>query len=177
MRLPPAVRVLAADEVGPDFHARFDAVSKTYHYRVWNAEVLSPFERPYVWHIAGPRLDVAAMQEAARRIEGRHDFASFESTGSARESTVRTIVSSRVSTGQVGLKPPATSDGALITYDICGDGFLRHMVRGVVGTLVEVGRGRRSPAWIDEVLAARSRHLAGRTAPAAGLFLAGVQYR
>jgi tRNA pseudouridine38-40 synthase len=171
MRLPPAVRVISAEPVAPEFHARFDATSKTYRYRIWNAEVLDPFERLYVWHIPSPRLDVAAMDAAARRLEGRHDFAAFQGTGSDPETTVRTIYSSCMR------RHDGEPDGALVTYEVCGDGFLRHMVRSIVGTLVEIGRGRRPPAWIDDVLASRDRHLAGRTAPALGLFLVTVRYR
>jgi tRNA pseudouridine38-40 synthase len=170
MRLPPSVRVLAAEHVRPEFHARFLAVAKTYRYRIWNAEVLSPFERPYVWHIPGPPLDVAAMSDAAARFAGTHDFAAFQGTGSDVETTVRTIFSSKV----IATADPIR-DG-LISYEVRGDGFLRHMVRAVAGTLVEVGRGRAAPAWIEEVLASRSRTAAGRTAPAAGLFLVSVEY-
>lgn len=171
MRLPPAVRVLSAESVAPEFHARFDATSKTYRYRIWNAEVLDPFERRYAWHIPAPRLDVAAMNAAARRLEGRHDFAAFQATGSDPESTVRTIHSSSV------LPQPGEPATGLVTYEVSGNGFLRHMVRSIVGTLVEIGRGRRPSTWIDDLLASRDRHLAGRTAPALGLFLVTVRYR
>ena len=169
-RLPPAVRVLGAEAVEPDFHARFHAVAKTYRYRIWNTEVLNPFEGPYVWHIAGPRLDVAAMTAAAERLEGRHDFAAFQSTGTDVETTERTIMSSTI------LSHAEPSRAPLITFDVRGDAFLRHMVRTIVGTLVEVGRGRRPVSWVDEVLASRTRGLAGMTAPAAGLFLVSVDY-
>ncbi len=170
MRLPPAVRVLAAEQVRPGFHARFHAVAKTYRYRIWNAEVLSPFERPYAWHVPGPQLDVAAMSDAAARVTGTLDFAAFQGTGSDVETTVRTIFSSTVTA-----RADPVPDG-LITYEVRGDGFLRHMVRALAGTLVDVGRGRETPAWIDEVLASRARPFAGRTAPAAGLFLVSVEY-
>ena len=169
-RLPPAVRVLAAEAVGPEFHARFHAVAKTYRYRIWNTEVLNPFEKPYVWHIAGPRLDVAAMTAAAERLVGRHNFAAFQSTGSDAKTTERTILSATV------LSHAASGEALLITYEVRGDAFLRHMVRTIVGTLVEVGRGRRPVSWVDEVLASRARGMAGMTAPAAGLFLVSVDY-
>lgn len=168
MRLPPAVRVLSAEEVSPAFHARFDAVGKTYRYRIWNGEVLSPFERPFVWHVASPRLDVPAMADAAARLEGRHDFAAFQGAGSDAATTVRTVFSSRVTADAAG--------GPLITYEVRGDGFLRHMVRTIVGTLVEVGRRRQPPQWIDDVLMSGARAAAGRTAPPAGLFLVRVHY-
>jgi tRNA pseudouridine38-40 synthase len=177
-RLPPAVRVLSAEPVEAAFHARFDAVTKTYRYRIWNGDVVSPFERPYVWQVAGAALDVEAMQAAAARLEGRHDFAAFEGTGSEPESTERTIFSSCVRATGVRLEPDATggTGDQLITYEVCGDGFLRHMVRALVGTLIEVGRGKRAPEWVDEVIASRDRHRAGRTAPASGLFLVHVHY-
>jgi len=170
MRLPPAVRVMAAEEVGPEFHARFRAVSKTYRYRICNTPLLSPFERSYVWHLPRPLLDIDAMRAAAARLVGRHDFASFQTTGSDASTTERTIFSVDVCGG------PGLIGEPLITFDVRGDGFLRHMVRTMAGTLVDVGRGRRPDSWVDEVLAARERDRAGRTAPASGLFLVGVHY-
>lgn len=170
MRLPRAVRVVRADVVRADFHARFRAVSKTYRYRIWNTEVLDPFERAYVWHVPHPRLDVDAMADAAGRLVGQHDFAAFQATGGDAETSVRSIhASTVVRKGEWG----ATS---LVTYEVTGDGFLRHMVRAIVGSLVEVGRGRRPPEWMEAVLASRQRGRAGRTAPPTGLFLVGVQY-
>jgi tRNA pseudouridine38-40 synthase len=170
MRLPRTVRVLAAEEVGPQFHARFHAVSKTYRYRIWNAEVVSPFEHPYVWHVPGPLLDAGAMSAAAARLVGRHDFAAFQGTGSDAETTERTLFAATVRAQLIPEREP------LITCEVRGDGFLRHMVRAMVGTLVEVGRGRRPAAWVDDVLASRERGRAGRTAPASGLFLVEVGY-
>ncbi len=164
-RLPSTVRVLEAESVADGFHARFDARSKTYRYRIWNAHVLNPFERDYVWHIPEPSLDVDAMAEAARVLEGEHDFAAFQGAGQIARSTVRTVF-------QAGL----SHRDHLITFDIRGDGFLRHMVRAITGSLVEVGRGRHPPAWLEEVLDSRTRARAGRTAPAAGLFLVRVDY-
>ena len=177
-RLPATVRVVDATEVEETFHARFHARSKTYRYRVWNAEVLSPFERRYAWHVPGPALDVEAMAAAASLVEGRHDFASMQGSGSDIPSTERTVCSSRILQGgddsaggrREGLHP-------LIMYEISGEGFLRHMVRTIVGTLAEVGRGRRPVAWVGEVLAAKDRTRAGPTAPAAGLFLVRVDYQ
>jgi tRNA pseudouridine38-40 synthase len=163
--LPAAVRVRDAVEVSSSFHARFDATGKRYRYRIWNEAVMSPFERAYTWHIPGPPLDVAAMASAAICLEGQHDFAAFQTAGAETHTTERTLFLSRV-----------TAAGPLITYDVHGNGFLRHMVRGIVGTLVEVGRGRHPTEWIKEVLNSRDRTRAGRTAPAAGLFLVGVEY-
>ena len=170
-RLPRAVRVLSAEEVAPDFHARFSASRKTYRYRIWNGEVLDPFERDFVWHIAGPALDAGVMAEAARHLIGQHDFAAFQGAGGDVETSVRTIHSSTVAAEQTAL------GGPLITYEVTGDGFLRHMVRSIAGSLVEVGRGYRSPEWLVDVLRSKDRHQAGRTAPASGLFLMSVEYQ
>jgi tRNA pseudouridine38-40 synthase len=173
-RLPLAVRLLAAEEAPAAFHARFDARAKTYRYRIWNTDVISPFERAYVWHIPGPTLDVGAMAEGARHIEGRRDFSAFAGTGADTATTVREIFSSAMRE----MRDPAgpAPGGAVIAYDVTGDGFLRHMVRTIVGTLVEVGRGRRQPDWVAEVIASGRREDAGRTAPAEGLFLMNVSY-
>jgi tRNA pseudouridine38-40 synthase len=164
-RLPGTVRVLDAIDVGPAFHARFNATSKSYRYRIWNADVLNPFERAYVWHVPAPVLDVKAMSAAAALLEGRHDFAAFQTAGAETKTTDRVVFSSQVSGGP-----------SLITFEIRGDGFLRHMVRGIVGSLVEVGRGRYPATWMQDVLASRARANAGPTAPAAGLFLVRVEY-
>ncbi len=170
MRLPHAVRVIAADEVDAGFHARFSAVAKTYRYRIWNGSVVSPFERPFVWQVAWPPLDVTAMQHAASVLVGTHDFAAFQGAGAEVESTVRTLHSSTLH------ETVPMAGERLIAYEVRGDGFLRHMVRAIAGTLVEVGRGRRAPEWMAEVLASGRRGNAGRTAPASGLFLVGVEY-
>ncbi len=164
-KLPQEIRVRAAEAVPAAFHARFNATSKRYRYRLWTADVLNPFERAYVWHVPGP-LDVDAMAQAARCVEGRHDFAAFQTVGGATGATERVITCSTVT---------SRADG-LVEYDVEGDGFLRHMVRAIVGTLMEVGRGRQRPEWMREVIASRERARAGRTAPAHGLFLVRVDY-
>ena len=209
-KLPETVRVLSACEVPAAFNPRYDARAKTYRYRIWNDPVPSPFERRYAWHVPAP-LDAAAMDAAARRLEGRHDFAAFQAAGSDVETTERTIVSSGVVTlsssqlsttedtadtegGTSPIADRAIADrrlpvprvlrrgdslirgGELIAYEVTGDGFLRHMVRAVVGTLVEIGRGRRPVEWIDEVIASHDRAAAGPTVPAAGLFLVRVDF-
>jgi tRNA pseudouridine38-40 synthase len=181
-RLPPAVRVVDAVEVAPGFHARFAATSKVYRYRIWNAEVLSPFEQPYVWHLPTPRLDIEAMMAAAGRFEGKHDFSAFQGAGAEMYTAERTIYFSRVIRGEAASAGSGWngasqgSAGALVLYEVSGDGFLRHMVRNIAGTLVEVGRGRRAAESMTEVIASRSRARAGETAPASGLFLVGVSY-
>jgi tRNA pseudouridine38-40 synthase len=164
-QLPGDIRVTAVEEAAPGFHARFSATSKTYRYQVRNAPIVSPFERAYVWHVP-ERLDAAAMAGAARTLVGTHDFAAFRSTGSATTSTIRTMTRSTIDCDTSGL----------ITYEIAGDGFLRHMVRAVVGTLVDVGRGWREPASVQALLETGHRGQAGPTAPPHGLFLVRVDY-
>jgi len=163
--LPQTIRVTNAVEVPAAFHARFDARLKTYRYRIWNGDVMNPFERAYAWHVPSPRLDERAMDEASRALEGRHDFAAFQTAGTNTDGTERTVRSSRL-----------TRDENLITYEISGDGFLRHMVRAIVGTLVDVGRGRVPPSSMADVIASTNRARAGRTAPPEGLFLVRVDY-
>jgi len=168
-RLPASVRVLTAEEAPATFHARFAARAKTYRYRIWHSDVISPFERHYAWHVIGA-FDVDQVAACARLIEGTHDFAAFQAAGGAARSTERSVASSRieVSGGQ--------GAGCLIVYEICGNGFLRHMVRNIVGTLAEIGRGRHSPDWMSEVLWSRDRAQAGPTAPPWGLFLISIAY-
>src|SRR5262249_52307310 len=131
VRLPDAVRVLTADEVDSSFNPRFDARRKTYRYRIYHADVMAPLERRYAWHIYGP-LDVDAMQQAARMLEGTHDFASFQGTGADTSTTVRTIFKSAIKSAI------STQHSAILEYEVIGNGFLRHMVRAIVGTLVEI---------------------------------------
>jgi tRNA pseudouridine38-40 synthase len=167
--LPESIRVRAAQEAPPDFHARFSSARKTYRYRIWNGGVVDPFERGRVWQVPAPMLDVAAMARAAACFEGQHDFAAFQAVGGQAQTTVRTMTVARVDV------EPRDRD-ALVTFTITGDGFLRHMVRIMAGTLVDVGRGRRDAASAVEALVRRARSSAGRTAPAEGLFLVGVEY-
>ncbi len=180
-RLPDDVRVLSVEQAADDFHARYSARSKTYRYLVLNDRIVSPFERRYVWHVPRP-LDVAAMAEAARHLEGRHDFAALRGAGSAAKTTVRTMTLARIQALAAmeiagGLTLTARpEDGRLVVFDMRGDGFLRHMVRNAVGTLVEIGLGRRDPSSVAGLLDSGDRTLAGPTAPPAGLFLVGVEY-
>jgi len=169
-QLPGDVRVTRVEEVAADFHARFSARSKTYRYVFRNAPLASPFERSYVWHLP-ERLDLEAMRVAAAALVGTHDFAAFQSAGSGVTETIRTITRS-----EFLLDAPDRDTDPRLAYEIEGDGFLRHMVRAVVGTLVEVGRGRRPPGSMEALLAGGSRADAGATAPAQGLFLVRVDY-
>ena len=177
-RLPAAVRVLDAAEVEPAFHARFAARAKTYRYRIWNGDIVSPFEGAYVWHVPAP-LDIDAMRAAARVLEGRHDFTAFQAAGSSTKTAEREVVRSGLAAGSPILRDFPSGQcarGALISYEITANGFLRHMVRAIAGSLVEVGRGRRDAEWLSRALASRERALAGPTAPASGLFLVRVDY-
>ena len=164
VRLPYDIRVLAVEEAPLGFHARFHARGKTYRYRIATTPVLSPFDRFFVWHAPDAR-DVDAMRRAAASLLGRHDFVSFQARGSTTRNTVRTIDRLEILESDDGL-----------AVEIAGDGFLRHMVRAVVGTLVEVGGGLRAPESMSAILAARDRRRAGPTAPASGLTLIGVRY-
>ncbi|HMC62488.1 MAG TPA: tRNA pseudouridine synthase A, partial [Candidatus Solibacter sp.] len=158
--LPPAVRVLSTEEVHADFHPRFDAKAKTYEYRIERAEVCSPFEWPYVHHYPYPLLE-DRMAGLAQVFEGEHDFTAFaaaDESDAEGKSKVRTVWAS-------GLE----RHGDTLVYHIRGSGFLKHMVRNIVGTLIEAGRGNLADAT---VLPRRS----GATAPAKGLFLLSVEY-
>jgi tRNA pseudouridine38-40 synthase len=164
MRLPADIRVLDVEEAPDDFHAQFSATGKLYRYRIATTEVVSPFDRWFVWHAPEPK-NVGAMRRAADVFVGRHDFASFQGRDSDAEDTVRTIT--RVDVRDTGRE---------LVIDVEGDGFLRHMVRIIVGTLADVGVGHHAPDAMVAMLEARRRSAAGRTAPAAGLTLVAVHY-
>ncbi len=165
----PHDMAVASVELAPDgFHATGSAVRKRYRYVIDDGPHRDVFQRQYVWHFRS-RLDAAAMHRAAQALLGRHDFSSFETSGSGRESSVRTVFEICVERGQA---PNADR----LTIEVEADGFLYNMVRTIVGTLVEVGRGTQTEAWPAEVLAAQDRSAAGQTAPAQGLFLVRVEY-
>ena len=164
VRLPADVRVLGVVDASPGFHAQFHATGKTYRYRISTTPVLSPFDRWFVWHAAA-LTGVDRMREAARSLVGRHDFASFQAAGGFARETTRTLT-------RVELSETAGE----LQIEIDGDGFLRHMVRAIVGTLVEIGAGNRPADDLPRVLAARDRRAAGLTAPACGLTLVSVRY-
>ena len=165
-QLPDDVRVVEVADAPPDFHARFSARSKTYRYQIRAGTIGDPFARAFVWQLA-ERLDVAAMREAAGTLVGTHDFAAFQSAGTDTSSTVRTISGSELR---------ESDELAPLVYEISGDGFLRHMVRAIVGTLVEIGRGWRSAGSMAQLVDGGRRAEAGATAPPHGLFLVRVDY-
>jgi tRNA pseudouridine38-40 synthase len=163
--LPRDIRVLECDEPPAGFHARHSALAKTYEYRIHRAEVCPPFVRRYVYHHPYP-LDEAAMTEGAAAFEGEHDFRSFASAGgNEMESSLRTIYSSRLG-----------REDDLLVYRVRGNGFLYHMVRNIVGTLLEIGRGNLAPGDMAGIIRAADRRAAGPMVPAAGLFLVSVEY-
>jgi len=175
--LPASVRVIAAEQVGPDFHARWNAVAKTYRYRIFRGRVVSPFLWRFVQHDPFP-LDFEAMSEAARKFEGEHDFTSFAaSTGSEDEDRDRTMtrVIYRSQMERVACAGPPGSGEEWI-YTVRGKSFLRYMVRKIVGTLVDVGRGKLPPEDIAELFKLRYRSKSGPTMPPQGLCLAEVEY-
>ena len=161
--LPEDVAVRTADVVPDSFDARRSASSRVYTYRIWNRSVPSPFWRRHAWHVFKP-LDLEAMSRAAARLTGEHDFSSFRAADCDAAHAVRRVLRSRM-----------TREGELLFYEIEATAFLRHMVRNIVGTLVEVGRGRRSDD-LATLLALRDRTRAGATAPPHGLCLREVRY-
>ncbi len=179
--LPQSVRVSGVEAVGPEFHARHSAVRKSYEYRIFERkledvdeeDICPPFLAPYVWDCRWA-LDAGAMERAAAVLCGTHDFTSFQASdpdiahredGSAGPNPVKTIVASEM-----------LREEGLLRYRVTGSGFLHHMVRNIVGTLVEVGRGSLAAEEMGRILAAKDRAAAGPTAPAQGLFLVGVEY-
>ena len=186
--LPPSIRILDAKTVPDSFHARHSAVAKTYQYRVFREAICPPFLARYALACAWP-MDLDQLQKAAQLFEGEHDFLSFaatdpdltarrafdasevEATGGSRvpSSSIRRIFSS-------SWEQQSSEAGKMLVYRVRGNGFLHHMVRNLVGTMLDVGRGRLKAVEIPEILAARSRAAAGPTAPACGLFLQSVEY-
>ena len=163
--LPDAIRVLAAERVPAEFHARFDALGKQYRYYVWNHHAMNPLLYQRAWHFP-VKLNPALMRAAAKLLLGRHDFKSFAGTRDYEmKSNVRTLT-----------RCDLRKSGPLYTFTIEGDGFLYKMCRGIVGTLVQVGQGKIPPAEVAAILTRRDRRGAGMTAPAHGLVLQEVFY-
>jgi tRNA pseudouridine38-40 synthase len=163
--LPDTIVIKACRPVDATFHARFSAKRKTYRYRMLNRRLPSALERRYAWHISR-HLDRRAMRTAIRHIVGTHDFSSFEGSGSPRAHARRTIVRAEL----------WEESSELLLLEIEADGFLRHMVRNIVGTLVAVGLGKIQVDEFKAILLSRDRSRAGATAPPQGLFLVSVSY-
>lgn len=175
--LPPTIRVNAAEQVHLDFHSRWDALAKTYRYRIFRGRVVPPFICKYVLQDPS-EMNFNAMAEAAGIFTGDHDFTSFAaSTGSDAEDeervTVRTMFHSRLFRSSLCEGRPGTEEWI---YEVRGRSFLRNMVRKMVGTLLEVGHGKRAPSDIPELIALRDRTKSGATAPPHGLCLESVEY-
>jgi tRNA pseudouridine38-40 synthase len=166
--LPDDVTVLDVVEAAEDFHAIRNAVRKRYRYVLYDDRVMDVFRRRYAWHVR-KKLNEEAMHQAGQALVGTHDFRSYETQGTPRESTIRTVYELSVMRG-------CGDDRHVVTLEIEANGFLYNMVRTIVGTLVQVGRGLKSESWPREVLAGCDRRLAGMTAPPQGLFLLCVEY-
>jgi tRNA pseudouridine38-40 synthase len=163
-RLPEDVAVLSAEDVNDDFHARYSAKWRRYRYRYLDRPGRPALARGRCWHVRGP-LDVAGMSRAAQALQGRHDWTSYCSASEPAGDRVREMRSARVA-----------RRGDFVELELVAEGFLRGLVRSIAGALAEVGRGERAPEWVGQVLRARDRRQAPRTAPAGGLTLMEVIY-
>lgn len=181
--LPTSIRILSVQAVPDDFHARHSARRKTYEYRIAPQPVCLPAIAPFVWNCTWP-LDLVAMQQAATHVVGTHDFTSFAATD--HDLTTRNA-SAEYEDDSATSQPEKTAirtifastwhtESGLLLYRVTGSGFLHHMVRNLVGTFVDVGRGRTPAEAIPAILASRARAAAGPTAPPQGLFLIEVDY-
>ena len=164
--LPADIVIHGCQPADESFHARYDAREKTYRYHILNRHLPAAIGRQYAWHIKG-RLDMDAVKQAAEAIVGTHDFSAFENTGSPRSDSIRTVSAARVI---------ADGRGPELTFEITANGFLRYMVRNIVGTLVAVGLGRITPADFAAIRDSLDRSQAAATAPPHGLFLVSVTY-
>lgn len=166
--IPRDISVLSIEDAPERFHAIRDAKRKRYRYRIQTGTVADPLDQDFIWFVSYS-LDVSAMKLAAKRLLGEHDFACFQAAGADRKSTVRTIFDCQFS---------EIDDGPFrkLHFEIEGNGFLYNMVRNIVGSLVEIGRGKQLPEWIAELISSKDRKNAGQTAPAKGLFLVNVDY-
>jgi tRNA pseudouridine38-40 synthase len=164
--LPPDIRILSAEKVPEAFDARRHATEKAYRYFLYLSPVASPFLSRFAWHIEVP-LDLDAVRQGLSHLVGEHDFSSFRGQGCNAISPVRTIFRAEVAKHDVP---------GLISIDVAGAGFLRHMVRNIVGTVVNAGKGKHSADHVEEILRARDRSAAGVNAPPHGLFLWRVSY-
>lgn len=165
---PRDIAIRQVQEMPRGFHALRDAIRKQYRYLLTEGPDRDVFAAAWAWQLSG-RLDLEALRQAAQSLTGQHDFASFETSGSPRVTTVRTVQ-------ELAIRRETGCLAPRIVLEITADGFLYNMVRNIVGTLVEIGRGERPVAWISDVLTRRDRRAAGPTAPAHGLYLVRVDY-
>jgi tRNA pseudouridine38-40 synthase len=173
--LPQDIRILDVSEVDDSFHPRHDARRKIYFYIISNQKRSSAFLYTYTWGVKQP-LEIQSMTEAAQYLLGKHDFSSFQGTGSDMRSPVREIFSLGIEQLEKIDFMTACMKGEFIKITIEADGFLRHMARNIVGTLVEIGRGRISSYHMEKILKSHDRRLAGQTAPPNSLFLERIVY-
>ncbi|CAN5643487.1 tRNA pseudouridine(38-40) synthase TruA [soil metagenome] len=164
------IRIMKVERANEDFHARFSARGKTYVYRIVNAPVISPFWRRFAHHESKP-LDIARMTEASRLLLGEHDWTAFASAKSDGETRVRTVTDCTIDSVW-----DDRAQAAMIEFRISANGFLRYMVRSIVGTMLEVGHGEKDSDTIHSAIVTGDRGLAGKTAPANGLTLLRVKY-
>ncbi|MCG2677691.1 tRNA pseudouridine(38-40) synthase TruA [bacterium] len=176
--LPKDIVIKNAQRVKESFHAQFDAKSKYYRYIIYQGSTHSPFLKNYTIYILS-KLNLKAMREGAKYLVGKHNFSSFQLSGSSVRTPIRTITKLSV-TSHKSYRSPITDhrspNSRLISIDCVANGFLYGMLRSIVGTLIEVGRGKISPSKVKEILKAHDRRLAGPTAPAKGLYLIKVKY-
>ena len=163
--LPHDIVIQKVEEVDEGFHARKHSKSKVYEYRILNRNLRSAFHRGYVWYIP-QKLNLAEMKKATQSLIGEHDFSSFRSVGTPTRTAVRRVIRAEWKRGRDGL----------IRFEIEANGFLKQMVRAIIGTLVEIGKGRMKATEIRKILNSKDRKKAGPTAPAQGLFLKEVKY-
>lgn len=165
------IRIMNVENAHDEFHARFSARKKTYVYRIVNAPVMSPFWRRFALHETRP-LDLGKMIEASRLLLGEHDWTAFSSARSDGESRVRKVIDCSIDS-----RWDSRANANMIEFKITANGFLRYMVRSIVGTMLEVGRGEKDSDTIQTAIVSGDRNLAGQTAPAQGLTLLNVEYR
>lgn len=163
-KLPDTIAVKSCRVVDDDFHAGFDAIKKTYTYKILNSRIRNPFMRDYSWFFPAP-LDIGKMKEAASYIIGEHDFNAFMAQGGSVKTTVRTVYDIKINKNE-----------DVISIDVTGNGFLYNMVRIITGTLVAAGVSRISPEEVKNIIESKKRENAGSTAPACGLYLSEVFY-
>ena len=169
--LPPTIRIVAAEEVGPDFNARWSARGKIYRYRLYRGKVVPPMIWRYVLHYPFP-LDEEAMRDAVARFVGVHDFASFAASTGAEDDDKERSTEREIFSADLARSP----DNEELVFTVSGRSFLRYMVRKMVGTLLDVGRGRLTPAEIDRLYELRDRSKSGPTVPPQGLVMVAVRH-